>query len=64
MVSYQTFTSIAFDVADGKNVQFEGIDDGAAFIKQLAAFWNENKQELTQMTEAQVREVMEERVSR
>jgi len=54
MVSYQTYTSIAFDVANSKGAQFDGIEDGGEFIAELGAYWNENP-ELKQMTEDQVR---------
>jgi len=56
MVSYQKFTSIAFDVAEQKGGTFEGIEDGGAFISEVAAVWNENKQEYKQMTESQARD--------
>jgi len=55
MVSYQEFTSIAFDVADEKGGSFDGIQQGGAFIREVAAVWNENKQRYKQMTESQAR---------
>lgn len=55
MVSYQTFTSIAFDVADKKGGSFGDIDDGAEFIREVAAVWNQNKERYQQMTESQAR---------
>lgn len=55
MVTYQTFTSIAFDVADEKGAQFAGIEDGGQFIQQVAAVWNQRKDEFLQMTEEQAR---------
>ena len=55
MVSYQTFTKLAFAVAEAKGGSFEGIDDGAQFTQQIAALWNRNKQEWKQMTEQQAR---------
>jgi hypothetical protein len=55
MVSYQTFTSIAFDVADEKGAQFAGIEEGGQFIQQVAAVWNQRTDEFRQMTEQQAR---------
>ena len=63
MVTYQTFTSIAFDVADSKGASFKGIDDGGQFISQVAALWNSNKSEFRQMTEEQARAALNKRVS-
>jgi len=62
MVNYQTFTSIAFDVAEEKGGQFADIGDGAAFIREVAAVWSQNKQRYKQMTEKQVRDELQELV--
>lgn len=59
MVSYQTYTAIAFDIAEGKGAQFDGIQDGGEFISELAAYWNANQQ-LKQMTEKQTRNELQE----
>lgn len=53
MVSYQTFTRLAFRVAEQKGAQFEGIADGGQFISDVADVWQEEKAELRQMTEQQ-----------
>lgn len=53
MVSYQTFTSIAFDVADDKGATFDGIAEGGQFITQVAAVWNQRREDWLQMTEKQ-----------
>lgn len=55
MVTYQTFTSIAFDVADEKGAQFAGIAEGGQFIQQVAALWNQRTDEFRQMTKEQAR---------
>jgi hypothetical protein len=55
MVSYQTYTAIAFDIAKDKGAQFDGIEDGGDFISDIAEYWSAETQALTQMTEAQVR---------
>lgn len=62
MVSYQKFTSIAFDVADSKGGSFSGIEEGGQFIREVAAVWNENKQQYRQMTEQQARATLNELV--
>jgi hypothetical protein len=62
MVSYQTFTKLAFDVARRKGAQFEGIDEGGDFIEDVAAVWQSNKESLLQMTEQQARNYLQERV--
>lgn len=58
MVSYQTYTSIAFDVAEKKGAEFDGIQDGGEFISELAEYWSENER-LKQMTVQQVRNDLE-----
>lgn len=57
MVSYQKFTSLCYEVAKEKGVQFEGIADGGQFTSEIAAYWNENKDRLKQMTVSQARDV-------
>lgn len=59
MVSYQTFVELAFDVAENRNMRFDGIEDGGQFMSQLGAHWRENKQEIKQMTRAQARSHLE-----
>lgn len=56
MVSYQTYTAIAFEVAERKGAQFDGIQDGGQFISELSDYWQANKAELKQMTERQARQ--------
>lgn len=63
MVSYQTYTSIAFDVAEQKGAQFDGIEDGGQFISELSDYWQSEKDRLKQMTEAQARSELEEVVT-
>ncbi len=63
MVTYQTFTSIAFDVADDKGASFDGIEDGGEFIRQIAAVWNSDKEQYRQMTEDQARATLKGMVS-
>jgi len=60
MVSYQVFTSLAFEVANRKGVTYDGIADGGDFIQQIAAYWQENKAELKQMTELQAERRLQE----
>lgn len=62
MVSYQTFTKLAFDVARSKGGSFSGIDDGGDFVTQIATVWNDDKESLKQMTERQARNYLQERV--
>ena len=62
MVSYQTFTKLAFDVAKAKGASFTGIDEGGDFISDVAAVWQDDKERLKQMTERQARNYLKERV--
>lgn len=62
MVSWQTFVSIAFDTAKAKGAKFEGIDDGGDFLTQLSRVWDNDKDQLKQMTERQVRNYLQDRV--
>jgi len=55
MVSWQTMVSIAFDIAERKGAQFDGITDGGQFMSDLSQVWTENKDEIKQMTESQAR---------
>lgn len=59
MVSYQKFTSLCYDEAKKKGVQFDGIEDGGQFTSQIAAYWNDNKPRLKQMTVQQARSEVE-----
>jgi hypothetical protein len=63
MVSWQTFVSIAFDVAKGKGATFDGIDEGGDFLTQLSEVWNGDRQELKQMTERQAENYLNEIVT-
>jgi len=62
MVSYQTFTSIAFDVAKDKGASFDGIEDGGSFVSQLSALWNRDKDQIKQWTEDRTRQYLREKV--
>lgn len=62
MVSYQEFTSIAFDVAESKGGTFEGIQEGGQFIREVATVWNQNKERYKQMTQKQARAELNELV--
>lgn len=53
MVSYQEYTAIAFSIAQDKGAEFDSINDGGQFVSELAAYWNENKEELKPLTEQQ-----------
>lgn len=61
MVSYQTLTAIAFEVAREKGAQFSGQQPSAAtsIIEIVADEWNSDKERYRQMTEAQARRAME-----
>jgi hypothetical protein len=62
MVSYQTFTQLAFDVAKAKGASFSGIDEGGDFITQVAAVWQQDTEKFRQMTERQARNYLQDRV--
>lgn len=51
--------TLAFDVAKEKGASFDGINDGGRFISELADYWQNNKQQLKQMTESQTRNQLE-----
>lgn len=54
MVSYTTYIAVAYRVAqDVKRIDFEGIDQSQDFMTQLGQFWNDNKEQLKQLTEEQ-----------
>jgi len=55
MVSWQTTVSIAFEIANDKGAQFDGIQDGAEFMTQLSEYWGQNEARLKQLTESQAR---------
>lgn len=61
MVSYQTMTKLAFEVAREKGAQFEGGGSSGppanaqAIIRLVSELWQEDKQRLKSMTEAQAR---------
>jgi len=63
MVTWQTLVEIAFDVADDKGAQFQGISDGGQFMSQLAELWSQNKETWKQYTEQQARQELEEVVT-
>jgi len=63
MVTYQTLTKLAYEVADQKGASFDGIEDGASFTRQVAALWNRNKDEWKQMTKEQARSRLNEVVT-
>jgi len=62
MVSYQTLTSIAYDVAKAKGAEFVGISSGQEVIAVVSECWNEDREKLKQMTEQQARQYMEESI--
>jgi hypothetical protein len=55
MVSWQKLVELAFDIADQKGAEFEGISDGGEFMSDLAAVWSQNKEQWKQYTEQQAR---------
>ena len=62
MVSYQTLTSIAYDVAKQKGAEFVGISSGQEVIAVVSECWNEDSEKLKQMTEQQARQYMEDSI--
>lgn len=50
MVSYQTWTSIVFEVVREKGGQFQNIDDGAQVVQLAADLWNVEKVDLQTAT--------------
>jgi hypothetical protein len=62
MVSWQTFVSIAFETAEQKGAEFENIADGGAFLSDLSMVWQADKEKYKQMTESQVRNVLDDLV--
>jgi len=57
MVSYQTLTAIAFEVAREKGAEFEGErpENARAVIEIVSTEWNDEKDEYRQMTESQAK---------
>ena len=62
MVSWQTLVSIAFDIAEQKGAQFDGIEEGGAFLNDLSAVWQTDKAQIKQMTEQQARDYLQDLV--
>lgn len=63
MVSWQVFVRLSFDVAKRKGATFQGIDDGGDFLEGLSQLWQSDKETLKQMTEKQVRNYLQDRVT-
>lgn len=63
MVSYQTWTSIAFEVANEKGAQFESIEDGGEAIEVFASIWRDRKDELSRATMTEARRVANEEIT-
>lgn len=64
MVSYQTWTSLCFDVAEQKGAEFENLRDGGGFISNVVAeLWARHKAELQTATRAEARQLAERKIS-
>jgi delta 1-pyrroline-5-carboxylate dehydrogenase len=65
MVRYSTWTSIAFDVAKAKGVQFEGNPPTASaqILSVAAEIWSEDKEKYLGLTEEQARRVLEQEIT-
>lgn len=59
MVSWQTFVEIAFDVAENKGAEFEGIAEGGAFMSDLGDLWSAEKERYKQMTKKHARDELQ-----
>lgn len=57
MVSYQTWTSIAFEVADEKGAEYENIAEGGQAISIFAEIWRERQVELESATRTEARDI-------
>lgn len=60
MVSYQRWTSIAYEVARQKGATLEGPgtqDENQALVSLIAEVWNERKDEISTSTVAEARNV-------
>lgn len=63
MVSYQTWTSLVFEVAKAEGAQFESIADGAVVIGDVASpVWSERKEELKTATRSEARNIARQEV--
>jgi hypothetical protein len=70
MVSYETWTSIAFEVARQRGASFSttqseiqsGDSPTAQAISVFAEIWNDRKPELQQASESEARQIAEEEV--
>lgn len=56
MVSYQTLTKLAFEIAEEKGSRPGSLREGGAFVADVAEYWNANKDRLKGLTEEQARE--------
>jgi len=64
MVSYQTWTSVAFEVAEEKGAQIKGSGSVATDLISVAAdIWNERKDELSTATRSEARQIALQEIS-
>lgn len=57
MVSYQTWTSVVFDVVKSHGGEFDSIDDGAEVVEIVADIWRDRADELKTATKAEARNI-------
>lgn len=62
MVTYQTWTSIAFDVASSKGMN-SSQENSADLVSVVADVWNDRKDELDTATKAQARQIAQEEIT-
>lgn len=63
MVSYQRWTSIAFEVAREKGAQFDSLSSSSDGIQVFADIWNDRKDELSAASVQEARQVAREEIS-
>lgn len=57
MVSYQKWTSIAFEVSKEKGAQIEDISDGSNVVSVAADIWRDRREELSTSTVSEAKDV-------
>jgi hypothetical protein len=62
MVSYQTWTAVAFDVAQSKGMQ-NSQENSANLVSLAAEIWQERKAELSTATRAEAERVAEQELN-
>lgn len=62
MVTYQTWTSIAFEVADSKGME-SSQENSAELVSVVAEIWQERKADLSSATRKEAEDIAQEEIT-